>query len=100
MKIYGGTASSEPLNSGVDTDTFAQSDVHSSDATEDPDNVPDNSMLQCVVVTQDCVLQCIDVSQDSTSIPAPAPRKRLLDDSCVKLIDNKRKHMERTLSAA
>ena len=81
VKIYGETASSEPLPASVDTDTF-------------------NCANQNELIVTDEMLDedlSVDVNTDTSSTPAS---KRKPEDACVKLIDNKRKHMERTLSAA
>ena len=37
---------------------------------------------------------------DFTNTNVPLDNKRKAEDACIKLIDNKRKHMERTLNAA
>jgi molecular chaperone GrpE (heat shock protein) len=87
VKIYGGAASSEPINAGVDTDTFNcvnQSEVAIADEILGEDSSVDLDMF----------------NDSNTASSASATNKRKPDDACIKLIDNKRKHMERTLSAA
>ena len=79
VKIYGETASSEPLPASVDTDTFNCANQNELIVT---DEMLDEDLL-------------VDVNTDTSSTPAS---KRKPEDACV--IDNKRKHMERTLSAA
>ena len=84
VKIYGGTASSEPLPAGVDTDTF-------------------NCANQNELIVTDEMLDedlSVDVNTDTSANTDTPASKRKPEDACVKLIDNKRKHMERTLSAA
>ena len=70
-----------PLPAGVDIDTF---------------NCANQSEL---IVTDEMLDEdlSVDVNTDTSSTPAS---KRKPEDACVKLIDNKRKHMERTLSVA
>ena len=83
MKIYGGSASSEPLSTGADTDTF--------NCLAPPE---ENELTLELSLAE-------NVSADeSDSCCETAGNKRKSKYACIKLIDNKRKHMERTLSAA
>lgn len=86
VKIYGGTASSEPINTGVDTDTF-----NCLNESGESEFIVENEILG-----DDLSVDLSDCATASTS----DTNKRKAEDACVKLIDNKRKHMERNLSAA
>lgn len=99
IKIYGGSVSSESLVTGVDTDTFNCL------------NQTEESEFGSTPKTNAVDLFATDISSAETNenmthiIPAlsattPVANKRKAKDACVKLIDNKRKNMERNLSAA
>lgn len=89
-KIYGGSASASPLSIGVDTDTF--STINQEQCDEIGLTITDESHDGSDLSSND--------SLDTSSGGVSLGDKRGAEDACVKLIDNKRKHMERTLSAA
>ncbi|XP_028414211.1 uncharacterized protein LOC114537269 [Dendronephthya gigantea] len=90
VKIYGGSASSEPISTGVDTDIF---NFERESVENEVSPVLDETF------PQDLLQDCQDVLEDDITASASV-NKRKAEDACVKLIDNKRKNMERTLSAA
>ncbi|XP_046848039.1 uncharacterized protein LOC124441607 [Xenia sp. Carnegie-2017] len=85
-KIYGGSASASPLSIGVDTDTF--STINQEQCDEIGLTITDESHDGSDLSSND--------SLDTSSGGVSLGDKRGAEDACVKLIDNKRKHMERT----
>lgn len=96
VTIWGGSANATPLTFGVETEDFdsisVNNDINNSSTTTTSSNndVDENRDSSFESVDSD------DITKDKQS-----EKKRKIDDSVVpKLIDNKRKHLERKLSSA
>ena len=90
ITIWGGSAATNPLSFGIGTETLNDHDS------------PENTQLQQSPLSSDDEIDQIGTSQhlsdeESQSIDN---RKRKSVNPVPKLIDNKRKHLEKTLSAA
>ena len=92
VHIWGGYPSTEPLTYGIDTESLAHEQPSSAIATQESPHS-----------------QLIDVDHDNENLsetdsepdkPPSSIQKRKAPDQVPKLIDNKRKHLEKSLSAA
>ena len=99
VQIYGGSASAQPLDFGVCTsevnaeESSSPNDQPESNPQEDPqEDIQTPTSSSCAPASTDVI--------EETPLRGGSNGKRKASDKTIKLVDNKRKHMERELSAA
>ena len=99
VQIYGGSASAQPLDFGICTsevnaeESSSPNDQPKSNPQEDPqEDIQTPTSSSCEPASTDVI--------EETPLRGGSNGKRKASDKTIKLVDNKRKHMERELSAA
>lgn len=103
VTIWGGSASTQPLPYGVDTDTFVvEEDQEDSTLMNQEDcSLTQQSNVSEVTTTAERDTVELDMPvEDSDGERVTDSRKRKCVNQVPNLIDNKRKHLEKALSAA
>ena len=92
VRIWGGYPSTEPLTCGIDSESLAHDQPASWITTQE------SARSQLIDVDHDN--ENLSETDSDTDRPPSSIQKRKAPNQVPKLIDNKRKHLEKTLSAA
>ena len=95
VMIWGGSPASEPLHFGVDTNSFAEKTEECIFATDDEslDQTKDVDEMSCNKAAEE------GYYRDESVSTKPSLKRAATPNNVSRLIDNKRKHLERKLSA-